>query len=346
MILLKNLIGLYSAGLELTLACPCRCETCGSSAGKKRARELDAGQWFKVLSSLETLGCKRVGLLGGEPLLYPEWPAVARAAKEKGMAVEMITSGVGFREDTVQKMTEAGLVSVTVSVDGTEAIHDAQRRVDGGFQQSMAAIREMDKAGIKVGVNTQINTRSLPTLDTLASTLESAGVLGWQLQLTLPRGRAAEDIGLSLPPEAMPEVLAALRRLVKRPGLRPFITDNIGYMTKDDPVLRTPPRISSRCWLGCFAGLRVVGITSDGNVKGCLALPDEAVEGNILHESLEAIWNDPTRFAYNRSFEPAALSGDCATCKFGNICRGGCTAAAMTIHGKPNVSTHCFRLHA
>ena len=122
-------------------------------------------------------------------------------------------------------------------------------------------------------------------------------------------------------------------------------TFNMGYMTRDDPRLRTPPRIDSRCWLGCFAGIKAIGIQSDGAVKGCLALTDDAIEGNLRETPLKEIWNDPNRFAYNRRFTPASLSGACAECQFKEACRGGCTALAMSVHGKPNVSTHCFRLH-
>jgi MoaA/NifB/PqqE/SkfB family radical SAM enzyme len=40
------------AALELTLRCPCRCLTCGSHAGAKRARELDHDEWLKVIGAL------------------------------------------------------------------------------------------------------------------------------------------------------------------------------------------------------------------------------------------------------------------------------------------------------
>jgi radical SAM protein with 4Fe4S-binding SPASM domain len=342
---MRHLVQLHAAGLELTLACPCRCETCGSDAGERRRDELTPGQWISALTRLKRLGCERVSLLGGEPLLYPEWPMVAAAAREQGMDVELITSGIGLGPEVARTIYQIGMASVTVSVDGTETVHDAQRRVRDGFRQALDAIRYLDEAGLRVGVNSQINALSLPTLDDLAPLLESAGALGWQLQLTMPRGRAASCRAIALPPEAIPDVLRTVRRLVARPGLRPFISDNIGYLTKDDPVLRTPPRIPTRCWLGCLAGIRALGIMSDGSVKGCLALPDEAIEGNLLEEPLEEIWGDMSRFAYNRAFDPESLGGACATCKLGRICRGGCTAFAIAVHGRPNVSTHCLRLH-
>jgi radical SAM protein with 4Fe4S-binding SPASM domain len=236
-------------------------------------------------------------------------------------------------------------VSVTVSVDGTREIHDSQRRLPGCFDMAMEAIRLVDEAGLRVGVTSQVNRLNIGSLEPLAPLLERAGAMGWQLQLTIPSGRAAGNRELCVPAHMMAEVHATVTRLVGRRGLRPFVTDNIGYLTRDDPVLRTPPGAPARCWLGCFAGLRAIGVTSDGGVKGCLALPDSCVEGNVRDEPLGTIWKDPRRFAYNRSFDPASLSGACAGCVYARVCRGGCTATAMAVSGRPGVSTHCFRLH-
>ncbi len=342
---MKHLIRLHAAGLELTLACPCRCETCGSNAGRRRDDELTLEEWRSVLGSLATLGCDRVSLLGGEPLLHPEWPEIARFAREQGLAVEMITSGIGLDASAARAISDIGFFAVTVSVDGTEAVHNRQRGLAEGYRMAMDALRYLDEAGVRAGINTQINASTLPTLTQLAPALEAAGAMGWQLQLTMPKGRAAGCTELALTPEAMPKVMETVRNLARRPGLRPMITDNMGYLTRDDPVLRTPPRVTSRCWMGCFAGIRALGIMSDGSVKGCLALPDESIEGNVRVEPLEEIWGDMSRFAYNRAFDPASLGGECAECKFGRICRGGCTAFAMSVHGRPHISTHCFRLH-
>lgn len=334
---------LFSAGIELTLACPCRCETCGSSAGLPRKDELTTAELGSVLAGLRDLGCSRVTFLGGEPLERPDWPELAAEGLRLGLVVDLITAGLGVDAACAREMRRLGLTSVTVSVDGTAGVHDKQRRVKGAWEKALAAIRFLDAQGLRVGVTTQVNMETLPTLETLAPVLEEAGAMGWQLQLTMPSGRAVGRADLTVKPRIMPALYDTLRRLVRRRGLRPFITDNIGYMTTDDPVLRTPPGMPERCWMGCFAGLRTVGITSVGGVKGCLALPDSLLEGNVRHESLGRIWNDPARFSYNRAFEPSRLGGQCASCVYGELCRGGCTALAMAVHGKPNLSTHCRR---
>jgi radical SAM protein with 4Fe4S-binding SPASM domain len=271
---------------------------------------------------------------------------LGKDAYARGMIVDMISSGLGLDEATAGSIRESGLHAVTISVDGLAHTHDAQRQVPGSFVQAMRAIRYVDQAGLKVGVTTQVNQGNLNELESLAPLLEEAGVLGWQLQLTLPVGRAAENQHLIAPPSLMPELLRVLRRLTRRPGLRPHVTDNIGYCTNDDLELRTIQGGFSRPWLGCRAGLDTLGITSDGRVKGCLALPDVCTEGNLREESLAAIWRDPQRFTYNRAYTHDQLSGTCADCTESTRCRGGCTATAYAMHGKPGKSTYCFRLQA
>jgi radical SAM protein with 4Fe4S-binding SPASM domain len=332
------------AALELTLACPCRCETCGSAAGLSRQHELSTSEWLTVIADLAALGCKHVTLMGGEPLCMPDWPVLARAATELGMSADLVTSGVGIDRDCAARIRDTPLSSVTVSVDGTEAIHDRLRRVPGGYQQALAAIRWLDQAGMKVGVTSQVNPATLPTLEKLAGELQDAGAMGWQWQLTLPVGRAAGQPHLTMTPERMSELYRLLQRISRRHGLRPHITDNIGYCTEDDTILRTMQGGYPVAWRGCFAGLLVAGVMSDGSVKGCLALPDGCIEGNVRQEPLASIWNDPQRFAYNRSSDRETLSGACATCPSGAVCRGGCTAAAMALHGRRGVSSLCFRL--
>jgi radical SAM protein with 4Fe4S-binding SPASM domain len=331
------------AALELTLRCPCRCQTCGSHAGAPRTRELDHDEWLGVIASLADLGCRRVSLMGGEPLLYSRWSELVRAACARDLLVDMICCGQGLDEAVAAAMRECGLHAVTVSIDGLADTHDAQRGVPGCFDQALAAIRCVDQAGLKAGATSQVNQGTLPELESLAPILEDAGVLGWQLQLTLPLGRAEENRHLIAPPTMMPELLRVLRRLARRPGLRPHLTDNIGYCTDDDLELRTIQGGFPRPWLGCRAGLDAIGVTSDGRVKGCLALPDSCTEGNVRDESLTAIWSDPDRFGYNRRYTFQQLAGACAQCEQAQRCRGGCTATAYAMHGRPGMSTHCFR---
>jgi radical SAM protein with 4Fe4S-binding SPASM domain len=339
-----HLFKLFSAAFELTTACPCRCDTCGSDAGACRKGELGSAEWLDLVRAIVRLGAKRLCLLGGEPFLHPGWQAIARLATDLGLDVDLISCGLGISDATVAAAKASGLVWITISIDGTEAVHDRSRRVDGGFRESLDAIGRLDSAGMKVGVTTQVNRLTLATLEVLAAELEAAGAIGWQLQLTIPSGRARLHPELLLTPSDMPDVFATIRQLAQRRGLRPYVTDNLGYMTADDPMLRTPPMCADRCWCGCSAGLRALGVTSLGDVKGCLSLPNEMVEGNVRSESIERIWSDAQRFAYNRSYHPSSLGPGCHDCGYRALCRGGCTSTSVATTGKPNTGAFCVRL--
>ena len=332
---------LDAAEIELTTACPCRCVTCGSNCGRASDNELTTDELLRVLSELEDLACHRVGFLGGEPLCRPDLMPLIKEARTRGMLVEVITSGMGLDSRCAQRLKDAGVNSVTVSVDGLKPSHDAQRGVVRAHDRAIEAIAALKAARIPVGVTTQVNRMSLPELESMGDELLDAGAIGWQLQTTLPMGRAAES-PLILREEDMPELLATLRRLAQRTKLRPIITDAIGWWTTDDPHLRSADGGMSRCWLGCFAGIRHLGITSCGDVKGCLALTSGFVEGNLRDEPLRQIWEDPARFAYNRQYRRDSLSGPCANCKNAELCRGGCTACSVAFHGKPGINTRCL----
>jgi len=68
-----------------------------------------------------------------------------------------------------------------------------------------------------------------------------------------------------------------------------FAGDNIGYLMERDELLR-----DGKPWRGCFAGLYVVGIEADGNVKAaCPCSGADAgqpfVEGNVRNLLARAI---------------------------------------------------------
>lgn len=104
-------------------------------------------------------------------------------------------------------------------------------------------------------------------------------------------------------------------------------------MGRSEPRLRTASGPPQQFFTGCQAGLDVIGIRSDGTVLGCLSLPEALATGNVRERALGAIWADDDGFAYNRRFVPTLLTGACAGCAFGSVCRGGCRSLAWSATG-------------
>ena len=79
-----------SALFELTLRCNMRCIHCGSSAGLKRSKELTTKQWTQIINQLSEMGCRYIGLLGGEPFVRKDWFIIAQSIKENGMNSKVV----------------------------------------------------------------------------------------------------------------------------------------------------------------------------------------------------------------------------------------------------------------
>ncbi len=331
---------------ELTLACNARCTHCGSSAGEPRDDELSSTEALDVIEQLAGLGCESVTLSGGEPLLRKDWPELAGAVRRLGMRADLITNGLMVPE-LVKAIAEAQFSSVTFSVDGPTEVHERLRNVSGGLCRLLKGARALAGHGVRVGAVTQVNKLNLDRLDDTHEILTANGFEAWQVQLTVPQGRAAEaGSGLCLAPRELPRLEAKLLELFAATPLLMQPADNIGYMSRNEPRFRAGNYAKSQVWTGCKAGLQVLGITSDGTVRGCLSMAPHLDEGSLRERSLREIWNDPKAFSYNRSSDAHRLLDGCANCPFGTVCRGGCKGLALAATGDTRSNPYClFQVH-
>ena len=178
---------------ELTLACDLSCRHCGSRAGQPRRDELTTAEAVDLINQLRDLGVQEIALIGGEAYLHTGWLAVIAEIRRCGMQCTLVTGGRGMTSDRALAAASAGVQSVAVSIDGAEATHDRLRAVTGSYAAAVEALHHCRAAGIPIAVNTQINRLSKPDLPAVFEVLVREGAHGWQLQLTVPAGRAADE---------------------------------------------------------------------------------------------------------------------------------------------------------
>ena len=335
---------------ELTLACNMRCKHCGSSAGKRRAEELSLDECLRVAGELVALGCQRITLIGGEPILFPDWHEVARRLVELGAEVNMISNGLTWSSKHLDQAKAAGLCAVGFSLDGFAKEHD-EFRTPGSFERVVRAIDMCVAAGMRTAVNTTINRLNQGSLKELRTFLMEHGVYAWQPQLATASGNMGEHRDLVVRPEDLLWLVPQIAELcrIDCPQFEMCVGHNIGYFGTPESALRAGD-IALPFWLGCRAGCQVLGIESGGDVKGCLSLPSSVhgehrfVEGNVREKSLRDIWNRADGFAYNRLFKETQLFGFCRVCRFRDVCRGGCSWATYAQGGGGN--EQCFYYQA
>jgi MoaA/NifB/PqqE/SkfB family radical SAM enzyme len=110
---------------ELTLRCNMHCAHCGSAAGKMRGHELEHQEALQLCDQLGALGCERLTLLGGEPLIRDDWEALTARLQAAGVRVNVITNGwMTADRSLVQRIKDAGLTTFALSIDGYGDRHD------------------------------------------------------------------------------------------------------------------------------------------------------------------------------------------------------------------------------
>ncbi|MFZ5471504.1 MAG: radical SAM protein [Myxococcota bacterium] len=331
---------------ELTLRCDQRCTHCGSRAGEARGRELSTEQALGVVEELQQLGTFEVVLIGGEAYLHPGFLDIVSALKRAGIRPTMTTGGRGVTEELAGKMAAAGLHSVSVSIDGLESTHDLMRAARGSFASASAALRALKDAGLRTASNLNLNRLNQAELEPLFEHLRGLGISAWQVQITSPLGRAADRPAMLLQPwdliELVPRLAVLKKRAWEESRILVFPGNNLGYFGPEEALLRSPRPGMADHWQGCQAGSLVMGIESDGGVKGCPSLQSVAyVGGHASQRSLREIWDQAPQLSLLRQRTVDDLWGFCRTCPFAATCLGGCSFTAHALFGRPGNNPYC-----
>lgn len=345
---------------ELTLRCDHACAHCGSRAASARPDELSTAELLDVAAQLVRLGTREVTLIGGEAYLRADCVDVTRFLSENGVRVAMQTGGLGLTRARAEKLRDAGMKGIGVSIDGPAEVHDRLRARPGSHAAALEALAVARDLGFSLTSNMQVNRLNAHLLREHAADMRARGVRAWRCQLTVPMGRAADRPDWILEPwrivdvidtlaDIQREVLEARRAEGKPPwaGFHVQIGNNVGYYGPHEQLLRNRPGGADGHWRGCHAGTYSIGIESDGTVKGCPSLPTAPyVGGNVRELSLEQIWAHGDAMQLTRPANREALLQDlwgfCRTCYYAEECRAGCNFTAHCTLGRRGNMPFCY----
>ena len=151
--------------LILTLRCNARCVLCHFY--KKREPDLDAAVVERILGAIRGwLGSSFfVNISGGEPLMHKDIFRLIAFCRRNDIRPKIGTNGLILDPRTCDKLAEAGLEYLSVSVDSLRPeVHDSLRGVLGALDRALAGLRHLRERGLKAGVNTVISSRNAADL--------------------------------------------------------------------------------------------------------------------------------------------------------------------------------------
>ncbi len=322
---------------EITFACNMKCIHCGTSAGQRRPDELTTREALALIDELAGLGTRTITLSGGEPLLRKDWRELAARIKQDGVLLHMVTNGYLVTPAVAADMARLQFDHVGVSFDGVEATHNYIRQRADSHARALQAMDHMRAHDVRFCAVTQVSNLNLAELDTVHATLVEHGCRVWRIQMTTATGRMRGHAEAVLSLDNYPRLIDKLFALKAAGDIVVDVGENIGYYGRQGTALN-----EGMPYFGCYAGTRIAGVESNGDVKGCLSMPEEFVEGNLRASSFTAIWENPDGFAYNRRFTRETASGACRECRYLPLCRGGCATTSVSQTGCRADNPYCI----
>jgi pyrroloquinoline quinone biosynthesis protein E len=312
---------------ELTHRCPLACPYCSNPVELTRKEaELDTGTWAAAFREAAALGVLHLHLSGGEPASRSDLEALVAAARDAGLYVNLITSGVGLTERRLAALDAAGLDHVQLSLQGVTA-EPADRigGYKGGFQRKMQVAEWVRALGLPLTLNAVMHKQNLDGLEATIALAVELGARRLEVATVQFHGWAALNRAALMPTRAQ---AARAREIVTeaRARLRGVLV--IDYVPADHHA-----QFPKACMGGW--GSTGLNVAPDGTVLPCHAaqtIPGLAFE-RLGDRPLRDIWETGPAFQAFRGFD--WMQEPCRSCERRFVDFGGCRCQAMALAGDP-----------
>ncbi|MBM4103666.1 MAG: radical SAM protein [Planctomycetes bacterium] len=326
---------------EITRRCPLRCRHCRAAAtpvDRVAANErsevhgkqdfLSTRQCKYILDAVAELHKCVVVLTGGEPMVRDDIFELVEYGRSIGLRMAVATCGAMFDKLAAMRFKQAGILSLSFSLDGPDAnTHDNFRQMSGAYDIMLKAIELVRAAGIRFQINTTVTALNADKLDAIAQLAINLGVACWNPFMLVPVGRAAQDKNLLLSPNQYEVILHKLADMKTSFPIELRVTCGPQFAR----VARQRKIAGADTVPGCLAADGFAFISHKGDVQTCGFL--EISAGNLLQNgyNLIGIWQRSPLLNAVRDF--SAYKAGCGKCGFLSVCRG-CRARAYAHSGE------------
>lgn len=307
---------------ECTLSCNANCKHCGSSAEKKKYEgELTTEEIKNAFKQIaRDMDAKRIfiAVTGGEPLVRKDlFDVMKYASNELGFNWGMTTNGILLNEENIQKLKDANMKTISISIDGLEKTHDEFRGVQGSYQKIISNIKKLKEANFvkHLQVTTVFHKKNIDQIEDLYNVMLQLGLDSWRLVSMDPIGRANENDNLLLNGKEIKLILDFIKRKKKEDKLQ-LMYGCPGFLgLKYEKEVRD-------AYFYCRTGINVASILHNGDLFVCpnVQRRKELIQGNIRNDNFKYIWDNKYKEFRKKD---RTKSKECEECEYWNYCLGG-----------------------
>lgn len=336
---------------ESTKACTLVCKHCRADAiTRPLPGELATEEGMRLIEQVASFGNPKPMLIitGGDPLMRADVFELIDYASSLGVPVSLAPAvSNNLNEETLKAIKNAGVKSISISLDGATAeTHDELRGVVGSHQATLAAIKKAVEVGVSVQVNTVVWRKALTELPDVAYLLKNLGVKVWEVFFLILTGRAREELDITpIEYESVVHFLVDVStygfhvRTVEAPFFRRAKLERL-EKTFQHPLyfklverlrekLGSPQREVDPTIVPTRDGFGIIFVAHDGAVYPSGFLPYPL--GNVRKKNLVEIYREHPLLIKMRNGE---FEGRCGMCKYRDIC-GGSRARAYAYFKNP-----------
>jgi pyrroloquinoline quinone biosynthesis protein E len=308
---------------ELTYRCPLHCPYCSNPVHYPKGEELGTEEWQRVFREAGELGVLHALLSGGEPLQRPDLVDLVASARQSGLYVNLLTSGVGLTESRTEQLKTAGLDSVQLSFQADEEVLGNSLAGASAHAVKLSTARIVRTLRLPLTINIVLHRGNIDRIEQMIDLAEDLGAQRLELASVQFYGWAFRNRGSLLPTSEQVQragiaVTAAQERFGGRMEIVYVLPDYFGDRPKP-------------CMNGW--GRRYLTVNPVGEVLPCPTageIPGLRFE-NVRQRSLSWIWTESA--AFNRFRGTAWMPEPCRSCDRREIDFGGCRCQAALLTG-------------
>jgi len=314
---------------EVTRRCRFNCRHCRANANSgSNSEELTTEQCKRILASVANFNKCIIILTGGEPSERSDIYELIRYGRRLGLPMVTATCGYPINNGSIAELKEAGILALSISLDGASAqTHDAFRRSEGAFELAVKAAKAARDVGVRFQINTTITKSNVAEVPMIAELAEKLGAYCFNPFVLVPTGRGGQIVDEILEPAEYEKLLNEMLQLKLKSAIEVRVTCGPQF-ARIYQQAKIEGQIGSVN--GCMGGRGFGFISCRGDVQTCGFLDISA--GNLIENGFDfgKIWLESDFLKEIRNL--SGYKGRCGGCEYVGVC-GGCRARAYAMSG-------------
>lgn len=329
--------------LGITSGCNYRCKHCGNNSLIPKETDLTSEEIYKLLDEMITMRLLKINFTGGEPTSNPKLLDYIRYVKGKIPRITITTNGSLITDEMARKLKEAGLNMAKISIDGLIDFHNQFRNFKNAYEKAIGAIKNFQKHGIEVRVQSTLTKNNTKDLLELMEVLSDLKISHQTIVPVCPIGRADKEMMLDKESykDFIFEMHNKVKYLIEKGTTTNFqIRPVFGARELFEGLSNTSFETLSMKY-SCEALQNTMEVQPNGAVVPCSFLSFPI--GNVREMSLIDIWQSLQANELRTLFENNKNNEHCSNCKKSDLCNGGCIANKYYYHNDLNKKDpYCF----